>query len=132
MRRLFSSPDSAEMGLLKSRLEEAGIPCALQNEQISQALPSAAFSAELWLANDEDYRRAVDLCEAWNEFMNKSKCPHCGIKLGNFLYADACPHCHHELEQNTKPLIAAPAHELPKEAAWPIRLSLRVVRLVER
>lgn len=63
--------------------------------------------------------------------MNKSKCPHCGIKLGNFLYADACPHCHHELEHNTKPLVSAPANELHKEAAWPIRVFLRVVRLVE-
>jgi hypothetical protein len=35
MKKLFSSPDSAEMGLLKSRLEEAGIPCLLRNEQFS-------------------------------------------------------------------------------------------------
>jgi hypothetical protein len=63
--------------------------------------------------------------------MNKSKCPHCGVKLGNFLYADACPHCHHELEHNTKPLTSAPAHEPDKEAAWPIRLFLTAVRLVE-
>lgn len=38
--------------------------------------------------------------------MNKSKCPHCGTKLGNFMYADMCPHCHEELKHNTRPLSA--------------------------
>jgi hypothetical protein len=63
--------------------------------------------------------------------MNKTKCPHCGVTLGNFLYADACPHCHHELEQNTEILISAPANQPQTEEAWPIRLCLGVVRLVE-
>jgi len=65
MKRLFSSPDSVEIGLLKSRLEEAGIPCLFRNEQISQAIPSVAFAAELWIGNDQDYPRAVDLCKTW-------------------------------------------------------------------
>jgi hypothetical protein len=63
--------------------------------------------------------------------MNKSKCPHWGVKLGNFLYADACPHCRHELEHNTKPLISAPANAPQREEAWPIRLFLTAVRFVE-
>jgi len=83
------------MGLLKSRLEEAGIPCLLQNEQISQAIPSAAFSAELWIAHDEDYRRAVALCETWrhpsSEIRGAWTCPKCGEKLeGQF---SACWKC---------------------------------------
>jgi len=63
--------------------------------------------------------------------MNKSKCPRCGVELGNFLYADACPNCCYELEHNIKPLISAPANKPQKEKAWPIRLFLRVVRFVE-
>jgi hypothetical protein len=63
--------------------------------------------------------------------MNKLKCPHCGAKLGNYLYADACPHCRHELEQNTRPLTSAPANRPPQEKAWPIRWFLGMVRLVE-
>lgn len=86
MKRLFSSPDSTEIGLLKSRLEEAGIPCLLRNEQISQAIPSAAFAAELWIGKDQDYPRAVDLCEAWRHPSAEVRpiwtCPHCGEKLG--------------------------------------------------
>ena len=73
------------MGLLKSRLEEAGIPCLLRNEQISQVIPSAAFSAELWIVNDEDYQRAVDLCEAWRHPSSEARqawiCPKCGEEL---------------------------------------------------
>jgi hypothetical protein len=95
MKRLFSTPDSAEMGLLKSRLEEAGIPCLLRNEQISQAIPSAAFSAELWIANDQDYQRAVALCETWRHPSSKTRrawtCPKCGEKLeGQFSVCWKC------------------------------------------
>lgn len=95
MKRLFSSPDSTEMGLLKSRLEEAGIPCLLRDEQMSQTIPSAAFSAELWTANDEDYRRAVELCEAWRHPSFEARlawtCPKCGETLeGQF---SACWKC---------------------------------------
>jgi len=63
--------------------------------------------------------------------MFKPKCPHCGLKLGNFMYADACPHCRHELEDNTKVLTSAPAKGPPGEKAWPFRLFLGAVRLVE-
>ena len=63
--------------------------------------------------------------------MNQSKCPHCGAKLGNHLYADACPHCRQDLKHNTKPLISAPAIGPPKKGAWPIRLFQRALRLVE-
>jgi hypothetical protein len=46
-------------------LDEAGIRCALRNEQLSQALPAAPFNVELWVENDEDFQKAQDLCEAW-------------------------------------------------------------------
>src|SRR5438552_3344521 len=39
MKRIFSSSGSAEVGLLRSRLEAAGIRCALRNEALSQMLP---------------------------------------------------------------------------------------------
>ena len=61
----------------------------------------------------------------------KTKCPYCGVQLGNYLYADECPHCHHELQQNKMIRTSAPANMPPKEKAWPIRLFLRAVRVVE-
>jgi hypothetical protein len=63
--------------------------------------------------------------------MNKSRCPHCGVKLGNFLYAEACPHCHEELKQNTAPLIGARKKDPQKAQPWLVRMFFSVVRLVE-
>jgi hypothetical protein len=63
--------------------------------------------------------------------MNKSRCPHCGVKLGNFLYADACPHCHEELEQNTKPLIPARKKDPQSVQPWLFRIFFGIVRFVE-
>ena len=63
--------------------------------------------------------------------MNISKCPHCGLKLGNFLYADACPHCHEELLHNTTPLLSAPKHDSQKVKLWPVRMFTRLIRFVE-
>src|SRR5437867_12833655 len=62
--------------------------------------------------------------------MNKSKCPHCHAKLGNFLYADACPHCHEELKHNTRPLSARKL-DSRKAKAWPFQILSRFQRFVE-
>jgi hypothetical protein len=63
--------------------------------------------------------------------MNKSRCPHCGFKLGNFLYADACPQCHEELKHNTKRLIPAPKKDPQLAQPWLTRIFFGVVRFVE-
>lgn len=63
--------------------------------------------------------------------MNKSRCPHCGVKLGNFLYADACPSCRVELKHNTKPLVPAKTKDPQEENAWPVRIFFRIMRFVE-
>jgi predicted amidophosphoribosyltransferase len=63
--------------------------------------------------------------------MNKAKCPHCGVKLGNYTYADACPHCHKELVHNTRPLVSAPQPESAKPESWCVRTFFRIVRCVE-
>jgi hypothetical protein len=49
MKRLFSSPDSAEIGLVRSRLEAAGIECEMRNEHLSLAMPGTPFDPELWV-----------------------------------------------------------------------------------
>jgi hypothetical protein len=62
--------------------------------------------------------------------MNISKCPHCGLELGNFLYADACPHCHEVLEHNQAKL--PPVREkLTKTRSWPVQTFFSLVRFVE-
>jgi hypothetical protein len=65
--------------------------------------------------------------------MNISNCPHCGLKLGNFLYADACPHCHQELAHNNTRKLTATAQRgsLPLSTVFPLPLFRWFVRLVE-
>jgi hypothetical protein len=63
--------------------------------------------------------------------MNKSRCPHCGVRLGNFVYADACPGCLGELEYHTKPLRPAKKKDPQKENPWLVRVFFDSLRLVE-
>ncbi len=63
--------------------------------------------------------------------MNKTRCPHCGIRLGNFLYADACPSCLEELEHNTAPLLPAKKKDAQRRNSWPVRSFFNIVRFVE-
>ena len=63
--------------------------------------------------------------------MFKRKCPHCGVGLGDFLYADACPHCHEVLEYNNQARLT-PAHEkVTKTRSWPVQAFFGLVRFVE-
>ena len=62
--------------------------------------------------------------------MFKRKCPHCGVRLGDFIYADACPHCHEVLEHNQAKL--TPVREkITKTRSWPVRTFFSLVRFVE-
>jgi len=62
--------------------------------------------------------------------MFTARCPHCKVKLGNFLYAHECPHCHEVLTRN----LANPAPTRMKVAAcgsWPLRALFSLARVVE-
>jgi hypothetical protein len=63
--------------------------------------------------------------------MEKFKCPHCGIKLGNFMYAYECPNCHGELKHNTRALVLIRKKGSRKPKWWPVRIFFRIVRFVE-
>ncbi|HTY89076.1 MAG TPA: DUF2007 domain-containing protein [Candidatus Acidoferrum sp.] len=85
MKRVFTSADSAEVGLLKNVLHKAGIPCVEKNEDVAQVFPSAPFQAELWVENEADYPAAVALLEAWQHPAAATggewTCARCGEKL---------------------------------------------------
>jgi len=87
MKRVFTSPDSAETGLLKNMLEKAGIRCMETNEQMAQTIPTAEFQAELWVENEADYPAAVALLEHWKHPTAAKgtdwACPRCGEQLGS-------------------------------------------------
>jgi hypothetical protein len=67
MKRLFSSPDSAEIGLVCSRLEAAGIECEMRNEHLSSAMPGTPFDPELWVLRDSQFAEASELLAAWRK-----------------------------------------------------------------
>jgi hypothetical protein len=87
MKRVFTSPDSAELGLLKNMLEKAGIRCVQVNEQMAQLIPSAPFHAELWVENEVDYPAALAIVEEWQHPTHAAgdawTCSRCGEKLGS-------------------------------------------------
>ena len=51
--------------------------------------------------------------------MNTSRCPHGGVRLSNFLYADACPHCHENLKVETPD--SGPKKDPHKVQPWLVR-----------
>jgi hypothetical protein len=94
MKKVFSSPESAQIGLLKSMLENAGIPCFIK-ENFSGVYPINAFPAELMIENDADYEKAIALVNAWQQEPAQPRenwtCPQCGEQLeGQFLVCWNC------------------------------------------
>jgi len=87
MKRVFTSPDTAELELLKNVLQKAGIRCVEINEHMAQTIPSPPFQAELWVENEADYPTAVAILEEWQRPTLAAgatwTCSRCGEKLGS-------------------------------------------------
>ena len=65
MKYVFSaSTMSPDNEMLKSILEKADIPCLIRNEYLT-AGEAPFISPELWILNDEDYPRAREIVDAW-------------------------------------------------------------------
>jgi hypothetical protein len=67
MKRLLTSPDSAQIGLLRNHLEAAGIGCDIRNEHLYPAMPAAPFYPELWVVDDSQFAEASELLAAWQQ-----------------------------------------------------------------
>jgi hypothetical protein len=87
MKRVFSSPDPAQVGLRKNMLEKAGLRCVEINQQLAQTIPVAPFQAELWVEQESDYAEAVALLAAWTNPLAAAgpswACSRCGESLGD-------------------------------------------------
>lgn len=61
MRQVFASMDSAQVGLRRAMLEDAGIATFIRNDNLSQLSNPfvGAFQAALCVLEDEDYDEAV-------------------------------------------------------------------------
>ena len=89
MKRLITSPDSAELGLLKNLLHKAGIPCVERNDPLARTIPSAPFHAELRVERDADYQAAAAFLMDWQRPAGEARtawfCPRCGgLREGQF------------------------------------------------
>lgn len=98
MKPVFSSADAMQLGFLRSALEEAGIATYLQNEyshNVLSAVPIDLFKPTLYVANDDDYERAVTLVKDVTRPKHSGgkdwTCPQCGEDIpGNF---EMCWNC---------------------------------------
>jgi hypothetical protein len=61
MKLVFSSPNSALVGLAHSLLESANIASEIRNESVSQAMPGLPFTPELWVLHHQDFEEARSL-----------------------------------------------------------------------
>jgi hypothetical protein len=61
MKRIFSSTNSAEVGLAQSFLDNVGIAYEVRNDAVSQTLVGMPFAGEIWVTHDEDYAEASAL-----------------------------------------------------------------------
>ena len=87
MKRIFTSPETAELGLLKNMLQKAGIRCVELNEQMTQTIPTAPFQAELWVEDEADYPTATALLKEWHHPTHTAgaswTCSRCGEEMGS-------------------------------------------------
>ncbi len=95
MKLLFTSPNSPEVGLLKDRLDEAGIPSEVRNENLYSNFPGVPFQPELWVLNDDDFPKACEIRDISAGPTSESRaawtCPVCGEESeGQF---EACWKC---------------------------------------
>jgi Putative prokaryotic signal transducing protein len=93
MKEIFRHSDSARVGLYRSILEDAGIPCFVRNANTPEFLPD--FFPSLCVLEDEDHPKALKIlrnatksqpteAETW-------KCDSCGEAVpDNF---DTCWNC---------------------------------------
>ena len=81
MKKLVSSPDNAELELLKNILADNGIICEVRNGEMSGIVPAPPFYEELW-TTDEDYPKAAELLAGWQKAPSQASgswtCPACG------------------------------------------------------
>ncbi|MBI1840221.1 MAG: DUF2007 domain-containing protein [Verrucomicrobia bacterium] len=64
MKRIYSTPENARIGLIRGLLEAAGIGYEIRNEGISQAIPGILFMPEIWILRDEDEAESKEIIQS--------------------------------------------------------------------
>jgi hypothetical protein len=107
MKKVFASLNIAEVGLLKTLLEQEGIACTTRNQHISIALGEVPFlecMPELWVLDDQDFTKAQELISRWGKPDDRQLepwlCPGCGEENeGQF---GACWKCGYLIDEQSQ------------------------------
>lgn len=68
MQLIYTHENPALVGLAASLLENAGIPATLKNQYTSAGMaPPYNINQELWILQDGDYDRAMEVLETMTE-----------------------------------------------------------------
>ena len=61
MKKVYSSLDSIQVGVVRTLLDTAGIVYEMRNESMAQVLPTLVTPAEVWVADEvvEDAERLI-------------------------------------------------------------------------
>ena len=76
MRKVFESHEQERVGLFQSILEETGILTLMKNDCTAAAEGTFPFDPtmpELWVMNDEDYDKAIEILLPHYESRNSTK-----------------------------------------------------------
>ncbi len=74
MKKLFSSPDSTEVELVKNMQADSGIVCEVRNGDVSRIVPAPSFYAELWVS-ETTYPKAAEVLATWQRPLAPSAAP---------------------------------------------------------
>ena len=93
MKRIFSSNNVGDVGLLRNRLDETGIAYEVRNE--TTPYPLHGLCPEIWVIHDADFFRACELRDGLHRSLPVSEeswtCPACGEQLeGQFTSCWKC------------------------------------------
>jgi hypothetical protein len=95
MKRVIASLSEVELEVLRSILQESGVPSVIRHEERSGVPGCTPFDAELWVEHDDDFAKANELYEAWCEPVPETveawNCPTCGQRLA--VQFDSCWKC---------------------------------------
>ncbi|MFT5465058.1 MAG: hypothetical protein ACI8UO_000144 [Verrucomicrobiales bacterium] len=88
MRKIYENIDFTGVGHFESVLKEAGIETLLKNTAASSTMGEVPFTEvypELWVLNDEDYDRALEILKPYYEVMMENRadwvCANCKTEV---------------------------------------------------
>lgn len=95
MKCVLASLSETELEVLRSILEQAGVPSMIRHQPLSGLPGGNQFDSELWVENDADVPTAralyADWCAPVPEAVQTWTCPGCGQRLA--VQFDSCWSC---------------------------------------